>query len=152
MPSIPVPGKFYPPVGFHFAVAFLDFKMAPEISFQSVSGLTVEYEVEKFKEGGENRFEHTLPVRSKYPNLVLKRGLMADSQVIDWCLDALQKRDIRPVTLSVALLNELHVPLKAWTINRAWPVKWVVSDFKADENNIVVETLELNYSHFDILL
>ena len=152
MASIPVPGMFYPPVGFHFVVVFLDFKMAPEISFQSVSGLTVEYETESFKAGGENRFEHKLPARTKYPDLVLKRGMLVGSQVVKWCLDALQKRDFKPTTLSISLLNAEHVPIKTWTVNKAWPKKWSVSDFNAGENAIVVETLELSYSHFDILI
>jgi len=50
----------------------------------------------------------------------------------------------------VSLLNEQHQPIKTWQIHRAWPKKWSVSDFNAKENSVVVETLELSYSHFTL--
>jgi phage tail-like protein len=50
----------------------------------------------------------------------------------------------------VKLLNEKHEPLKTWKVVRAWPKKWAVSDLNAQENSIVVETLDLSYSFFTI--
>jgi len=148
MASTPSAGGYYPPVGFHFRVEVLGVGNNNDVRFQSVSGLTVEYDVETFKEGGENRFEHKLPARSKYPDLSLKRGLLTDSRVIAWCLDALEHRIVVPKQVDVSLLNEKHEPLKTWHINRAWPRKWSVSDFNAQESSIVVETLELSYAYF----
>jgi phage tail-like protein len=148
MASNPSAGGYYPPVGFHFRVEVLGVGNNNDVRFQSVSGLTVEYDVETFKEGGENRFEHKLPARSKYPDLSLKRGLLTDSRVIAWCLDALEHRIVVPKQVDVSLLNEKHEPLKTWHINRAWPRKWSVSDFNAQESSIVVETLELSYAYF----
>jgi len=143
-------GGYYPPVGFHFRVEFVSIGNDNDIRFQSVSGLNVEYDMESFKEGGENRFEHKLPVRTKYPDLSLKRGMLTDSKVIKWCLDAFQNRVFKPAEVHVTLLNEKHEPLKTWQIHRAWPKKGAVSDFNAQENSIVVETLELSYSHFTL--
>jgi phage tail-like protein len=145
-----VAGGYYPPVGFHFKVEFLGVSNDNDIRFQTVSGLSIEYDVESFKEGGENRFEHKLPVRSKYPDLSLKRGLLTDSQVIRWCLDAFQNRIFRPLQVNVTLLNDQHGPLKTWQIQRAWPKKWSISDFNAQENSVVVESLELSYNYFTI--
>ena len=73
--AAPVAGGYYPPVGFHFKVEFVNLGNNNDTRFQSVSGLNVEFETETFKEGGENRFEHKLPVRTKYPDLSLKRGI-----------------------------------------------------------------------------
>jgi phage tail-like protein len=143
-------GGYYPPVGFHFRVEFVNIGNDNDIRFQTVAGLNVEYDMESFKEGGENRFEHKLPVRTKYPDLSLKRGMLTDSKVIKWCLDAFQNRVFQPAQVNVTLLNEKHEPLKTWQIHRAWPKKWSVSDFNAQENSIVVETLELSYSHFTL--
>ena len=82
---------YYPPVGFHFKVDFKNLSTKDkDISFQSVSGLTVDLETEEIAEGGENRFKHKIPVRSKFPNLVLKRGMLMDSEVIKWCKKALE--------------------------------------------------------------
>lgn len=144
------PGGYYPPVGFHFKVEFVGIGNDNDIRFQSVSGLTIEYDTESFKEGGENRFEHKLPLRTKYADLSLKRGMLTDSKVIEWCLKAFVNREFKPVQVNVLLLNEKHEPIKRWEIIDAWPKKWSVSDLNAQENGIVVETLDLAYKYFNV--
>lgn len=147
-------GGYYPPVGFHFSVTFLTLGNDDDIRFQSVTGLTVEYDTETFREGGENRFEHKLPVRTKYPDLSLKRGLLTNSLVSLWLRGILQDRDFinnKPCNISVSLLNDKHLPLRTWMLFNCWPKKWSVSDFNAQENAIVVETIDLSYNYFKIM-
>ncbi len=140
---------YYPPVGFHFKVEFsLDGVVEGDARFQEVSGLTAELGVEELNEGGENRFSHRLPTRAKYGNLVLKRGMLKDSKLIEWFRNAVENFEFKPADVLVTLLNEEHEPLAGWSFVKAWPVKWVVSDFKAQEGSIVVETLELAYNYF----
>ncbi len=148
--KLPSAGGYYPPLGFHFKVEFQGIGNDNDTRFQSVSGLNVEYDTESIKEGGQNHFEHKLPVRSKFSDLVLKRGMLTDSEVIRWCKKALFDREITPVQVIVILLNPEHQPLRTWKVNNAWPRKWNVSDFNAGENSIVVETLELCYSYFTV--
>lgn len=150
MADVPSAGGYYPPLGFHFRVEFVNLGNNNDTRFQAVSGLNVEYDTESFKEGGENRFEHKLPTRTKYPDMSLKRGMLTDSKVIDWCLKALQNRQFDPVQIQVTLLNEKHEPLRTWSVFNAWPRKWQVSDLNAQENSVVIETLELSYSHFTV--
>ncbi|HAX16790.1 MAG TPA: glycerol acyltransferase [Leeuwenhoekiella sp.] len=140
--------NYYPPVGFHFKVEFG--AVSPEIDhqFQSVSGLSVDIEMEEYAEGGENRFKHKLPVRTKFPNLVLKRGLVSDSKLIKWCKDAVENFDFSPTDVTIKLLNNEHEPLVTWNVVHAYPVKWSVSDFNAEQNSIAVETIELAYNYF----
>jgi phage tail-like protein len=150
MPLNPFAGGYYPPVAFHFKVEFLSLGNNNDSRFQSVSGLSLEYDVETVKEGGENRFEHKLPGRAKYPDMSLKRGMLTDSAVIKWMLDALKNRIINPVDVNVSLLNEFHMPLVTWKVHKAWPRKWSVADLNANDNAVVIETLDLCYSYFDI--
>src|SRR5437762_6521961 len=82
--------KVYPynlPVSFHFSV---DFSKYDDIRFQEVGGLTAEMGVEDLAAGGENRFTYRLPTRAKYNNLVLKRGMIKDSKLIDWFKNAIE--------------------------------------------------------------
>jgi phage tail-like protein len=149
---------YYPPVSFHFKVEF-GFKeelhgvsaTKSDVMFQSVSGLSSEIQTEMIKEGGENRFEHELPVRTKFPNLVLKRGLIKESSLIKWCLNTFQNLEIRPVDLEIKLLNEKHEPLITWAVKQAWPKKWSVEDLNAMESKVLIESLELRYQNFTIL-
>ena len=141
--------EYYPPVGFHFSVKFENLGTDDkDHQFQSVSGLSVDIETEEIAEGGENRFKHKLPVKTKFPNLVLKRGLLIDSKVINWCKDAIENFEFKPVDIIVTLLNSEHKPLQYWKVIHAYPVKWSVEDFNAQESKLVVESFELTYNYF----
>jgi len=140
--------NYYPPLGFHFKVEFANLKS--EFEFQSVSGLTIELDTEEIAEGGENRFKHKLPVRTKFPNLVLKRGLLTDSSLVKWCRDAVEDFNITPTDVTISLLNEEHEPLMTWNVVHAYPLKWAMADFNAEESKLVIETIELAYNYFKI--
>lgn len=143
---------YYPPLGFHFKVEFNGISTKEnDIQFQSVAGLSVDIETEEFAEGGENRFKHKFPVRSKFPNLILKRGLVKDSKLIDWCRDAIESFQFDPIDLTVKLLNEEHEPLITWNVVHAYPVKWSVADLNAEESKVLLETVELSYNYFKII-
>lgn len=142
----------YPPVGFHFNVAFELFPQTPnDFRFQEVSGLNVEMEMETIKEGGNNRFTYQLPVRAKYDDLTLKRGMFIGSGIINWCRRGIEDFDFQPVNILVSLLDSNHLPLYNWYVVNAIPKKWQVSSFNAGENSIVVETLVIGYQYFNAL-
>ncbi|WP_374454968.1 phage tail protein [Nocardioides sp.] len=141
---------YYPPWGFYYRVDFPFSRDANDARFQTVSGLSVEYDTEEYKEGGENRFTHKLPGRTKYGELVLKRGMLVGSQVISWFTDAFRDRDFRPSDVAVILMNEEGQPLRTWKVAHAVPKKWTVSDLNASENSVVVETIELSYRYFTV--
>ncbi|WP_456314707.1 phage tail protein [Pseudomonas shirazensis] len=144
--------NYYPPVGFHFLVEFEGLgSQENDHQFQSVSGLSVDIETEEIAEGGENRFKHKLPVKTKYPNLTLKRGILIDSKVINWCRQAIENFSFKPVNLTIKLLNGEHQPLISWNVVHAYPVKWSVEDFNAEESKLVIENVELTYNYFTLI-
>lgn len=142
--------NYYPPFGFHYSVNFGGNPVSLDMQFQTVSGLSVEYTYENFKEGGENRFEHKLPVRTNYSDLILKRGMVTQSKTITWFLDAFNHREFLPMDLTIILMNEKGLSLRVWKVAHALPKKWSVSDFNASESSLVIETMELSYRYFNI--
>ncbi len=142
--------SYYPPLGYSYRVEFSISSNRYDVSFQSVSGLSVEYDFESYKEGGENRFEHKLPVRTKYSDLVLRRGMLTDSDVINWFKAAFQNREFQPADVTISLLNEKLEILRTWVIVQAIPKKWQISDFSSTDSAIVVETIELTYRYFTV--
>ena len=142
--------EYYPPWGFYYKVKFSISGNSHDVRFQSVSGLSVEYDYESFKEGGENRFEHKLPVRTKYADMVLKRGMLVGSEIIDWFNKAFRDREFTPTDIDIILMNEKGDMLRTWKVAHAIPKKWLVSDLNSTENAIVVETMELTYRYFTI--
>lgn len=150
--------SYYPPSGFHFKVEFIGvdgMNTDTEQRFQDVSGLSYEVETEPLREGGENRFEYKLPKRTKYPNLVLKRGLLKDSALLDWFKSAVATYftvpvyDFKPADITITLLDEAGDAVAIWNVVQAYPLKWSVSDLRSTENAVVVETLEFAYQYFE---
>ena len=142
----------YPLTGFHFLVSFDSLPSRPVDSrFQDVSGLEVEMEIESFTEGGQNRFTWQLPKRARYSNIVLKRGKISDSAIVKWCKDAMEHFIFSPVNITISLLNEKHEPVQSWYVVNAIPKKWSLSNFNAEENSIVIESITLNCQYFTML-
>jgi phage tail-like protein len=140
---------FTPPVGFHFKVEVLGLTpVADDLRFVEVGGLALEVATEEVPEGGENRFVQRYPGRSKYGDLVLKRGLLKTSEVWNWARQCIEDLDVQPRDVDVTLLNAEHEPLMTWHVVGAYPVKWSVSDLNATANAFLVETLTLAYRYF----
>jgi phage tail-like protein len=139
---------YYPPVGFTFSVKVEGIMGANEGNFQEVSGLSVRFGVEEVVEGGENRFVHRLPTTPKYENLVLKRGLLKGSALINWVKTSVDRFIFKPKMVEVNLLDGTGNPLITWAFSNAYPVSLRISEFRAQENGIVVETLELAFDYF----
>jgi phage tail-like protein len=135
------------PVTFHFNVD-MGSDEGDDIRFQEVNGLTAEIGVEELVVGGENMFTYRLPVRAKYNNIILKRGMLKNSKLIDWFRNAVEHFQFEPRDIKINLLNEKNEPVAFWKVIQAYPVKWVISDFKASENALVIETIELAYQYF----
>ena len=150
--------SYYPPSGFHFKVEFIGvdgMNIDTEQRFQEVGGLSFEIETETLREGGENRFEYKLPKRVKYPNLVLKRGLLKNTALLDWFKSAMSTffmvplYDFKPADITITLLDEADQPVAIWNVVQAYPLKWAMSDLRSSENAVVIETMELAYQYFE---
>lgn len=142
--------NYYPPVGFHFKVEFIGQGSLADTRFTEVGGLAVEMGSEEVAEGGENRFVQKYPTRAKYPELVLKRGLLKDSDVWAWIRACIVDYDIKPRNVDIHLLNESHEPLMTWHVIGAWPTKWAVGDLNASNNAYAVESMQLAYQYFTV--
>lgn len=160
------PSRYYPPVGFHFDVRILDafsavsmvagqIGITPNVdgSFQEVSGISAEIVTDEFYEGGENRFTYKLPKAIKYSPLQLKRGLVSSVSALgEWCMETFENGFDQPIVtkdILVSLLDEGNFPLVNWVFIGAFPTKWNVSNFNAQNNEIVIENLELTYKRFE---
>ncbi len=140
---------YYPPVGFYFKVNVIGITGTNEGNFQEVSGLSFKLGVKDVQEGGENRFIHRFPVPTKYDNLILKRGMLIGSPLINWAKTCIEQFTFKPATVVVNLMDEVSSPIASWKFINAYPVGIKISDFKSQENAVVVETLELCYDYFN---
>ena len=114
--------------------------------FHDCSGIQVEYETLEWPEGGENRFVHKLRGRAKYQNLTLKRGITHEKNLIQWFRDCADRTKRFSVTVEM-LAGDLK-PVRRFSFDNAYPVKWVGPNLNAGQNNPAVETLEIAHQGF----
>ena len=117
--------------------------------FTEVSGLSMEMAVEDVEEGGMNGFVHKLPGRCKTTNLTLKRGLTNSNDFLKWS-NEVSVGKINKKNISVILYNLDGTESMRWTFEKAYPVKWSGPQFKADDNAVAVETVELAHEGMKI--
>jgi phage tail-like protein len=108
--------------------------------FQSVSGLERVCEIEPYREGGVNDFEHQLVTKTTYPPLILKRGLV-DEYLWDWHQDVING-EVERETLSIVLINESDEEAWRWICVGAYPAKWTGAELDATSNGIATESVE----------
>ncbi|TVP46485.1 MAG: phage tail protein [Mongoliibacter sp.] len=138
---------YAPPTAFYFQVKFKGF---PEMdcSFQEVSGLKVTVKVTEKREGGENKLIHYLPSPSQYSDLVLKRCLINNSSLGQWCRNALENFKFKPLDFQVFLLGPNGKPMTSWTVFQAIPLSWELSALSSTKNELAIETLTIKYKFF----
>lgn len=144
-------GGDYPPSAFYFKVVFgLTLGMA-DTSFQEVSGISSEMTTEDVVEGGENRYVHKLPKTITHGNLELKRGIASmTSPLVIWCRSVMEMDFIVPIVaqpISVYLMDENQLPIRAWTFANAFPIKWQVESFNSTKNEVAIEKIVLSYTY-----
>jgi phage tail-like protein len=143
---------FYPPQAFRFTFSFDGSKV--DASFQEISGLKSEWTTEDVAEGGQNSYVHRLPLRTKFSNLVLKRGVVRNaSPLAKWLANSFtanfKERKVEAKTVIVMLIDAAARPLVKWTLSGAYPVSWDHSTLNAVESNLLIETIELCCRHFE---
>src|SRR4249920_1566176 len=109
--------------------------------FQSVSGIERQTDIEPYREGGVNDFEHQLVVKTTYPALVLKRGLV-DTWLWDWH-QAVIGGTIERRTISVLLLDGAGDEVWRWVCEKAYPAKWTGAELDAMADTVATESVEL---------
>jgi len=138
------------PIGFYFELSF----KGEDAAFQEVSGMSKELGIEEVACGGINNFKYKLPTVATSQNLVLKRALVPEgSQLVDWCASCMDMSLANVITthdVSVSLLNPDGSTCIMWTFHNAYPVKYSVSDLKSQESGLVIESIELAYTYFEV--
>jgi phage tail-like protein len=115
--------------------------------FREVSGLSVETEVVEIQEGGE-QFPRKRPGRTKYANIVLKRGVLHNGELWSW-RQRIIDGTYDPREAAIIMIDRADREMLRWELHRAFPVKWEGPGFDASKNEIAIETIEIAVEGFD---
>lgn len=150
----PVPLVGSPPLGYRFLVVFFIGGVLPnpiDVMFQKVSGLASTVETITVEDGGQNLYTQRLPKKIAHENLVLERGLVVGSPLVVEFNIATTLFKFAPSNVLVSLLSDDSAPIASWMFINAYPVAWRVSDLDAEQNSVVIETMELTYQNMIVL-
>ena len=148
----------YPLPAFHFSVSMVANGLdqlfnqvaGTDASFMEISGLETTISTEDVQEGGQNQYVHRLLTGTVQRNIIMKRGVVSlPSPMAQWAANTIGSTlatPIRTCTLVVMLLGPQHIPTYAWTIYRAWPVRWDWGTLHSTRNEVLVEYLEFAHS------
>ena len=92
--------------------------------FAEVSGIGIEVDYVEYRNGNERtNTPRRLPGLHRFPDLVLKRGLIGSADLLSW-VQRVAAGTPEPRTVVVTLLNESREPVATWKLVRAQPKKW----------------------------
>ncbi len=132
----------------------LEIDSVPIGSFTEVSGLSAEIDLEQIEEGGQNQYAHRVPGRMTWPNIVLKRGVVDDDKLFEWFAEcsghgfAGAGNKFTPRHGAISMITTHGERLRAWNIDRAFPVRWTGPTFAATSSDVPTEELEIAHHGF----
>jgi len=145
MPSAAKRTEAYPTFRFAVQIGGVD-----EAVFSECTLPSLEVEVLEQKEGGYNNGTHLLPGRVKAGRITLKRGIAQSTELLKWYRDVANgKLKEAERNVSVVMYDSMLNEVMRWDFDRAYPVKWTAPTFKAGENTIAIETLELAFAEVE---
>ena len=125
-----------PTAGSHFLLVISG---SPIGYFSKVSGLTAEYEVFNYQEGGQNGYQHRLRGPAKYTDLTLVRGITNQGALLNWfrsCQESTQRHEGY-----ISLLRLDTAVIRTWSFEGAYPVKWEGPNMSSSSTDVATETL-----------
>lgn len=115
-------------------------------TFRKCSGLKTETEIFEFQEGGENEVVHKLVGQTKHGNILLQQGYTASPDFFKW-RDEIHTGNEKAIKRRngsiVAYAADNQTEVGRWNFEKAWPIRWEMSEFDTSAGQAAVETLEL---------
>jgi phage tail-like protein len=115
--------------------------------WQKCEGLSVEFDIFEYKEGGENGYIHRLPGRAKYQNVKLTRPINPQSgTVAKWVATVLASK--ATTTAIVSVLDASGVEVAHWNLTGVYPARWTGPTLDVTANQVAIEVLEMAHNGF----
>jgi phage tail-like protein len=108
--------------------------------FNECTGLSVEYDVMEYAEGGNNEFVHRLRGRARYPTISLRRGVTSQDGLLKWFFDGPDADQ-----LTITLMDETASPIRTFGFASPFPIKWSGPDVSSGSNGAAMESLEIGH-------
>lgn len=113
--------------------------------FQKCDGLEAETYVYEIEEGGLNNTTRKFRGRTRYPNIILEKGITENEALFNWYKEtALEDRETERRDGSIILKDTENNELKRWNFFRAFPCRWIGPKLETNlGSDYAVERIEI---------
>lgn len=155
-----------PPPGFNFAINLMDSASSTggaittiaintltdniDAGFNECSGLEMTLEVQEYQEGGNNSTVLKFPARMQWGKLVMKKGILKNSDLWDWIYGFAEGKVVRKDGL-ITLLSEKGLAHTVWKFKRGLPVKYSGPQLHAQQNTVAFESIEIEHEGLELM-
>ena len=147
------PGSNEPATTFNFVVSVGTRALG---DFRSVEGIRYDMPTQKVYEGGRNHSPHILPFSKEAPagswgKVTLKWGTPVWSLLYDW-MNAVQVGHFFRRDVFILQLNRAGWPTRIMRLHKAFPVAWSAAKLDTGTSQPDLESLELMFESFNMVL
>jgi phage tail-like protein len=117
--------------------------------FTECSGLGIEVEAIKYREGGNNQVVRRIPGRVEYADVVLRYGLTDSRDLWDW-FNAAVEGSVERKNVSILMLgSDGATEVLRWNLLNAWPSAWRGAPLDAMSQEVAIESLTLVFESLE---
>lgn len=132
-----------PVLSYRFYIAYAGRTSGGSLRAKSVSGLGFTMNLTEFNSTGGPK---ALPSDLTYNNLVIERAVLEQPESIsERFVELMNTLTVEQLEMSIFLLDSKGYYTRAWIIKGAYTVRWQTTDFNAESNDVIIETLEFKY-------
>jgi len=128
-----------------FEVSFGDRIAGLSGQFTAVSGLSIEFDYDVYNEGGSNYpryfFKNVVP-----QTLNLQQGTVTTADSFAAWIDMVNRGKTVPLTGTVKLKDHTGQEKRSWTVQDAFPVKYVGPNLNSLTSELAVSSIELRHN------
>jgi phage tail-like protein len=143
------------PTSYHHKYRFVvEIDYFTRAAFAKCSALEAEIAKVETWEGG-SLTAHKEPGRTTYSDVTLERGATSDEDVYTWFKDVVrafndtgQSSPNYYRNLDIVQLDRDGTELRRWSLEEAFPVKFVAGEWDNDSDEAVIESLTLTFRSF----
>lgn len=120
-----------------------------QAGFSEVIMPEAEIEPIEYREGIEPTHVRKLSGLTKYGNVVLKWGITDSMELYDWFLSVTDSGASENCkNMSIILVDEQGDDRMRWNIEKAWPIRYSITDLNAQTNEVEIEMIEITFERF----
>lgn len=141
-----------PPLSaFRFLVTFFGIGDKPnpnpvDIRFKSVSGLRFSLVSRKEMNFDGNKMQ--MKETTGEETLTLSRGFISGPSPLRMEIEIMlmkKGKDLKPRDILVMAMDDVGLPMASWLVKNAKMTEYTVSGFDADQNSLLIETMQFTY-------